>query len=127
MTNNDHPPGLAGSARRLADNALAAVQTRIELFALELREEKTSAIELLIWVCTALFFSMMAVIALTVTIVLVFPPEKRVFVAGAFVFLYLIGAIWAFTRVKARLKNQSTPFPETINEFKRDREWLQRK
>jgi uncharacterized membrane protein YqjE len=127
MTNNHHPPGLAGSARRLADNALAAVQTRIELFALELREEKTSAIELLIWVCTALFFGMMAVIALTATIVLLFPAEKRVFVAGGFALLYLIGGIWAFTRVKARLKEQGTPFSESINEFKRDREWLQPK
>ena len=127
MTNNHHPPGLAGSARRLADSALAAVQTRLELFALELREEKTSAIELLIWVCTALFFGIMAVITLTATVVLIFSPEKRVFVAGGFVLLYLIGAIWAFTRVKSRLKNQGTPFNETINEFKRDREWLQPK
>lgn len=127
MTSNHHPPGLAGSARRLADNALAAVQTRLELFALELREEKTSAIELLIWVCTALFFGMMAFIVLTAAIILLFNDKWRLAAAGAFFLLYVAGAIWAYLRLKARLKNQNTPFNDTINEFKKDREWLQPK
>ena len=124
MTNNDHPPGL-GTARRLADNALAAVQTRIELFALELREEKTSALELLIWVCTALFFGMMAVITIIATIIILFPPDARIYATGGFALLFTIGAIWAYTRMRSRLKNQDVPFNDTINEFKRDREWLQ--
>jgi uncharacterized membrane protein YqjE len=124
MTNNDHPPGL-GTARRLADNALAAVQTRLELFALELREEKTSAIELLIWVCTALFFGMMAVITLIAALIMIVPPEMRVYATGGFALLFTIGAIWAYTRMRARLKNQGAPFSDTIDEFKRDREWLQ--
>lgn len=124
MTNNDHPPGL-GTARRLADNALAAVQTRLELFALELREEKTSAIELLIWVCTALFFGMMAVITLIAALIMIFPPEWRVYATGGFALLFTIGAIWAYTRLRARLKNQAVPFNDTVNEFKKDREWLQ--
>jgi len=127
MTNNHHPPGLAGSARRLADNALAAVQTRLELFALELREEKTSAIELLIWVCTALFFGMMAFIVLTATIILLFHDKWRLVAAGGFFVLYVAGALWAYMRLKVRLKNQNTPFADTINEFKKDREWLQPK
>ena len=124
MTNNDHPPGL-GTARRLADTALAAVQTRLELFAVELREEKTSAIELLIWVCTALFFGMMAVITLIAALIMIFPPESRVYATGGFALLFTIGAIWAYTRLRARIKDQSLPFNDTINEFKRDREWLQ--
>ncbi len=127
MRSNDHPPGLGSSARRLADNALAAVQTRVELFALELREEKTSAIELLIWVCTALFFAMMAVIVVTASVILLFPAEGRVYAAAGFAFIYTLAAIWAFTRLRNRLKHQEPPFAETINEFRKDREWLQPK
>jgi len=127
MTSNHHPPGLAGSARRLADNALAAVQTRLELFALELREEKTSAIELLIWVCTALFFGMMAFIVLTATVILLFHDKARLIAAGGFFILYAAGAAWAYLRLRARLKNQNIPFSDTVNEFKKDREWLQPK
>ena len=126
MTNNDHPPGF-GTARRLADSALAAVQTRVELFALELREEKTSALELLIWVCTALFLGMMAVIALLATLIMIFPAEARVYASGGFAILFTVGAIWAYSRLRARLKNQPAPFNDTINEFRKDREWLQRK
>ena len=125
MTSNHHPPGLGHSARRLADNALAAVQTRLELFALELQEEKTSAVGLLIWVCTALFFGMMALITITATVILMCPPEARVFVAGGFALVYAIGAVWAYTRLRARLKDQAAPFSDTISEFRKDREWLQ--
>ena len=42
-------PGLFGSLRRLLDTSLSAVQNRVELFALELREEKCRLIEILIW------------------------------------------------------------------------------
>lgn len=126
MTNNDHPPGF-GTARRLADSALAAVQTRVELFALELREEKTSAVELLIWVCTALFFGMMAVIALLATLIMIFPAEARVYAGGGFAILFTVGAIWAYSRLRTRLKNQPPPFSDTINELRKDREWLQPK
>ena len=109
MAGNDHPPGL-GTARRLADNALAAVQTRIELFALELREEKNSAIELLIWVCTALFFGMMAVITLIATLIMLFPAGARVYATGGFALLFTIVGILAYTRTRARLKNPAVPF-----------------
>jgi uncharacterized membrane protein YqjE len=120
----EHTPGLLDSGRRLLDHALGAFHNRVELLAVEFKEEKTNAVDLLLCVVAALFFAMMTVIVLTATVILLFPEDKRVYAAGGFGLLYLIGAIWSVLRLKARLKQNGVPFAETINEIKKDREWL---
>ena len=49
MNPNPPPGGLFDSLRRIADNALATVHNRAELFALELHEEKCRLVETMIW------------------------------------------------------------------------------
>jgi uncharacterized membrane protein YqjE len=117
-------PGLFDSGRRLLDHALGAFHNRVELFAVEFKEEKTNVVELLLCVAAALFFAMMTVIVLTATVILLFPPENRIYAAGGFCLIYLIGAIWSILRLKSRLKQNGTPFAESINELKKDREWI---
>lgn len=119
--------GFTHSVRRLLDTGLGILQNRIELFAVEVREEKTHIVELFLWLSLALFLGMMAVVVLTATIILLFNEEKRVYVAGAFCLLYFAGAVWGFLGLRARLKESGLPFAETINEVKKDREWLQPK
>ena len=127
MTNNDHDSGLGASTRRLAQTAMAAVHNRVELFALELREEKNQAVYVLVWVCTATLCGLMALFAVTITVILLFPQDKRVYAVGGFAILYLIGAILAFVRARARMNDETPPFSATIDEFRKDQEWLQRK
>jgi len=119
-----HTPGLIDSGRRLLDHALGAFHNRVELFAVQFKEEKTNAVDLLLCLFAALFFAMMTVVVLTATVVLLFPQDKRVYAAGAFCLLYLIGTLWSLLRLKARLKQTGVPFAETINELKKDREWI---
>jgi uncharacterized membrane protein YqjE len=128
MNRFDHQsPGLFDSGRRLLDHALGALSNRVELLAVEFKEEKTNVVELFICIAAALFFAMMTVIVLTATIVLLFPESSRVYAAGGFCFVYLVGAIWSFLRLKSRLKQSGLPFAESINELKKDRQWLQPK
>jgi len=119
-----HTPGLFYSGRRMLDHALGAFHNRVELLAVEFKEEKTNAVQLLLCVVAALFFAMMTVVVLTATIILLFPQDSRVYAGGGFCLLYLIGAIWSILKVKSRLKQNGTPFAESINELKKDREWL---
>ena len=119
-----HSPGLFDSLRRLLDHAMGAFQNRVELLAVEFKEEKTNVVQLFIYVALALFFAMMTVIVLTFTVILLFPPEWRVYPAGGFCLIYLIGTVWSFLALKARLKETGTPFSESLNELKKDREWL---
>ena len=122
-----HSPGLFDSARRLLDNALGAFYNRVELLAVEFKEEKTNVVELFICVAATLFFAMMTVIVLTATIILLFSEEWRIYAAGGFCVIYLSGAISSFLWLKSRLKQGGLPFSESLNELKKDREWLQPK
>jgi len=116
--------GLFTSLRKLLDTGLATLQNRAELLSVEFKEEKDHAIELGIWLTMVLFFSIMALIVLTATIILLFPQDLRVYAAGAITLLYLIGAVWSFLGLRSRLKSRPLPFSATVEEIKKDREWL---
>jgi uncharacterized membrane protein YqjE len=118
-----HSPGLFGSVRKLLDTGLAALHTRVELFAVELEEEKVHIIEIFLWTTALLFSGMMAVIVLTAIVIMLFREEWRIYIAGAFCLVYLGGAIWCLFGLRARLK-RPMPFSATIEEVKKDRDWL---
>jgi len=120
----DNSPGLFTAARRLLDTGLAAVQNRVELVAVELREEKCRFFELLLLASSALFLGMMAVIVLTAAVVLICPEEVRGYVAIFFGLAYALSAAVAFSGVRSRLKNYPMPLAETSDQIKKDREWL---
>jgi len=127
MTNHDKDSGWTSATRRLASNAVGVVQNRVELFALELREEKNQAVGVLIWVCTAVLCGLMALVAITATVILFVPEDKRGYAAGGFAAVYLGLAVFAYLRARARMKHEAPPFSATIDEFRKDQEWLQRK
>lgn len=114
--------GLVGLAGRLARTGVGALRNRIELFAVEWQEERARLVELIIWLVALLFLGMLGVLLLTVTIILLFPPEYRLYVAGGFTLLYLIGAGVAMAVVKSVLKQE--PFTETIEQARKDGAWL---
>ena len=116
--------GLFASARRLLDTGLAAAQNRLELFALELKEEKCRFIEILLWASAAILLGVMAVTMVTFTIVFLFWDAARQFVLIGFCVLYLIGATVAFFGLKKRLKDRPLPFADSLSEIKKDREWV---
>lgn len=116
--------GLLASMRRFADTGLLAAKNRIELFAVEVREERARFIELFLWSTIALFLGIMAVIVLTATVVLICPADVRPYAAGGFTIVYAIGALWAYASVKARLKTRALPFEDTIKQLQKDHQWL---
>src|SRR5438094_199588 len=120
------PVGLFGSARNLIDTGLAAVQNRAELLSVEFKEEKDHILEVGFWLTFALFFGIMTVLVLTATVILLFSEGYRIYAAGAFCIVYLAGTIWAILGLRKRLQNRPVPFAETVEELKKDREWLLR-
>ena len=122
---NSKPPGLGGLARKLALTGFAALQNRGELLQVELQEEKNRVVELFIWAVAACFLGMLFLLVITATVILLFSAERRIYVAGAFSLVYLIGAILAFLNLKALVKSASLPLADTMGEVKKDREWLE--
>ena len=127
MANSDQDSGWTAATRRLASNAAGAVQNRIELFALELREEKNQAVGVLIWVCTTVLAAVLALVALTAAVILFFPESKRAYAAAGFAIVYVLLAVFAFFKARGRMKDETPPFSATIDEFRKDQQWLQQK
>ena len=116
--------GFLASIRKAFDDGLAAVQNRVELFGLELREEKWRFIETVVLVLAAFFLAMMAILLLSATVLFSFKDEARIYVAGALCAANLLGAGWAFFSVKRRVKGDPVAFSETAAQLRKDREWL---
>jgi uncharacterized membrane protein YqjE len=113
-------PGILDSVRRLGDSALGALQTRIELLAVELAEEKRWLVATLIWTVAAIFFLGIALLTITATVVALCPAEARPFVLMGFSIVYVVAALVAINKAKAQTKDRDLPLSNTINELKKD-------
>lgn len=117
-------PGLFSSFQSVLKTGVEAAHTRLELLAVEVREERGRLMEALFLASAALFLAIMAVIVLTATIVLLSPPEARPWVAGGITLVYLGGAAWAAIALKAKLSKHGMPLAETIAQLKKDAQCL---
>jgi uncharacterized membrane protein YqjE len=122
---NSTPSSLLSLAKKIGATALMAAQNRGELLLVELREEETRLIELLIWVAAVGFLGAMFVLTLTAAIILLFPEHWRVYAAMGFSAFYLLGTVLALLNLKAILKSAKAPFPSSLDEIRKDRAWLE--
>lgn len=116
------PPGLLKSLRTILARLLATFQTRAELFAVELQEERYRLIELLLLTGGALLLGGLGLLLLSITVILVFPRSLQVYVALGLVLLYALGAAALVWKIKRKLRDE--PFVETIGQLKKDWECL---
>ena len=113
--------GFLHSLRALGDGLLATVQDRLELFSVELQEEKFRLIQIFVWISAAVFTGMMAITFASLTLVYLFWASARLAVLGGLAVFYaaaLVAIIIAFRRFIAR---QPSPFAATRQEIGEDR------
>ncbi len=120
---NHQQLGIGQLLGRLIRTGLGALENRIELASIEWQEERIRLSELFLWIGALLFLGMIGLMLLTATIIFLFKEEWRLYVAGAFTLLYFLAALGAWLGVRSRLRQE--PFQETLNQAKKDREWLQ--
>ena len=123
-TSTEPSPGLFSAVRRLLNTALAGVENRIELFLVELREERFRIFEVLLLGCAAALLGFMALLTVTVTLVVVFWDSARVQVLVVLSAGYSVATIGILWRLKILLRNWSS-FAATLNELKKDRACLE--
>ena len=116
--------GIFTSLRRLIDGGLALAQNRVELFAVELREEKCRLVEAIIWASAVVAFGMMTLTLLTLLVVVLFWHEARVAALVTLSLLYLLAMVLAWRGLRSRLIRTST-FSGTLGEIKKDRACLE--
>jgi uncharacterized membrane protein YqjE len=115
--------GVGGAVKAALDTGLAIAQNRIELVALELRDEKRRLVEAMVWAAAIVALGAASLSAATLAVLFLCAESVRGVVLAALSAAYLGGTIWAFFALKSRLKSH-TPLADTVNEIKRDRACL---
>lgn len=116
-----------GAIRQLGLTVLRLLRNRLELFAIELQEEKYRLATLALLCGAVLFCGMMAAITITFTVVTLCPAESHPYVLAGFCLVYAGLACWAWIGLRRQLRDRPPPLAETVNELKKDVEWLRSK
>lgn len=123
--NSDAPQdGLKAAARRTVELVLRTLQNRAELFGVELEEEGRWVVSALIWTAAAIFFAVLAITIITITVIMLVPAEARPWVMLGFSAVYLFLAISAIAGVKKHFQTRRPPLADTVNELKKDLDWI---
>ncbi len=112
---------LLSAAGSFVEGLLGSVQNRIQVFSLEIQEEKFRLIQTLIWVAAALFAGMMTLAFATLTIVCTFWENARLAALGGVTAFYALALVFISLKLRRFLRNQPQPFAATIGELKKDR------
>jgi uncharacterized membrane protein YqjE len=112
--------GIMESIRRLGNSLTGLLQTRAELFAVELQEEKLRAIRLLVWVAVAITLVVTGLLVAIVGLALFFWEMAGYWgiaglAAGALGTAAII--LWIIHR---RITRGPAPFAGTVAEFRKD-------
>ncbi len=119
--------GLMAAFRRGGDSLLGLAQSRLELFAVELQEEKLRAINLLIWFSIALALGMAGILVAVGALALFLWGVAGYLGLIGLALVTLAGAAGLLWWLHSRLQTGRTPFSTTVAEFQKDREWLRKR
>lgn len=120
-TGQSESRGLLGSLRDLGDNVLGTVQDRLELFSVELQEEKYRLIQIFIWISAALFSAMLAITFASITLVYLFWDTARLAVLGGLALFYTAVLAVIIVLLCRFIARQPLPFSATQEELQKDR------
>lgn len=117
-------PGLLASLRKLATTLVELLQTRFELIAAEIEEERTRLIRLLILAAIAGFFLSLGILTLTFFIIVLAWDTHRVLATGLLTALYLGVGVVAALKARAAAQEATRLFSASLAQLKKDRDAL---
>jgi uncharacterized membrane protein YqjE len=118
--------GFFASLRRLLKTGFAIAQNRLELFLVELQEERLQVFDILLLLGVVLILAGMTLLVFTVTIVVLCLRADRLLPIVVLMLIYLVATCVAGWRLRGRLKGW-TPFSATVAELKKDKACLEEK
>ncbi|HVQ60934.1 MAG TPA: phage holin family protein, partial [Burkholderiales bacterium] len=99
-----HTESLLDSLRGLAKTFIALVQTRIEIFASEIDEERTRLARIVVLAVTALFCTGLAVVLFVLLVAVVFWEENRLLAIGVLAGLFAVGGFAALLFLRSEIR-----------------------
>ena len=122
-----HTESLLESLRNLAKTLVALVQTRIEIFASEMDEERTRLARIVVLAVIAAFCRGLALVLLVLLIVVVFWDTNRLLAIGAIASLFALGALAAVVKLRSAVRQRPKFLAATLAELRKDEKELERK
>lgn len=117
-------PEPGASPRRLGAAMLGLLHSHVELFGIELQEQKARTVTLLLFAGLALVFALLLLTGLSaLLLILVWDTYRVAGIVGLCVF-YLLAAGFCGLRLRAAIFDESSPFHATLEELANDRERL---
>ena len=115
-----HSEGLLDSLRNLVRTFLAIVETRIEIFASELDEERTRLAQITLLAAVAAFCLGLAVILLVFFLVVLFWESDRLLAIGVLAGVFAAGGIAACLGLRAAISKRPKFLSATLAELRKD-------
>jgi len=121
-----HTESLLDSLRNLAKTFIALVQTRIEIFASEIDEERTRLARIVVLAVTALFCTGLAVVLFVLLVAVVFWEENRLLAIGVLAGLFAVGGFAALLFLRSETRRRPRFLAATLAELRKDQKELDR-
>ncbi|MFJ4193505.1 phage holin family protein [Pseudomonas sp. NPDC089534] len=116
--------GTSSSTRRLGAAFLGLLHSHVELFGIELQEQKARTVSLLLFAGLALVFALLLLVGLSALVLIVLWDTYRLAAIIGLCVFYALAAIFCALRLKAAVFDESSPFHGTLEELANDRERL---
>jgi len=125
--NAGHSESLLESLRGLAKTFIALVQTRIELFASEVDEERTRLARIVVLAVVALFCLGLAVVLGVLLVAVLFWEDNRLLALGVLAGLFALAGIVALVMLRSDIRRRPKFLTATLAELRKDEKELERK
>jgi uncharacterized membrane protein YqjE len=117
--------GILATVTRLLKTLHDVAENRVELFLIELKEERARFFDALLLAAVGIVCALMALVMLTFTVVVAFWETHRLPVLVLVTVVYAVAAAAAFINLRARLQRWRA-FSETLEQIKKDRSCLEK-
>jgi len=118
--------GLLSPVKQMLQTASQLLESRVELFLLEAKEERVRLVSALLLALAGGICVLMMLVLVTFTIVVVFWNEHRVAVLVVLTAAYAAGGVSALVSLRRRLR-QWHSFSASLDQIKKDRACLETK
>ncbi|CAI8956368.1 hypothetical protein D3C76_823100 [compost metagenome] len=116
--------GASSSPRRLGAAVLGLLHSHVELFGIELQEQKARTVSLLLFAGLALVFALLLLVGLSTLVLIVFWDTYRLPAIISLCVFYTLACVFCGIRLRAAIFDESSPFHGTLEELANDRERL---
>lgn len=116
--------GVLGALRSLGATAVGIAQTRLELLANDLEEQRVRGLKMLVIGAVALFCGAIALLLLTALIVIALWDQHRLLTLGLLAGVYGLGCAVALAILRARAAERPRMFSASLAELRRDEDAL---